>query len=156
MSLEKVKKYFDEIGLDKKIIEFDTRIATVDEAAAAIGCEGARIAKTMAFYYEDSCILVVTCGDTKIDNARFKARFGTKARMVAYDDVADVVGHVPGGVCPFAPNDGIKVYLDESLKRFESVFPSCGSINSAAEFTIPELERYTLYDSWVDVCKVKE
>ena len=156
MSLEKVKSYFASEGIDKNIIEFDSSIATVEQAAAAIGCEWARIAKTMAFYVEDSCILIVTCGDTKIDNARYKARFGTKAKMVAYEDVASIVGHAPGGVCPFAPNDGIKVYLDESLRRFESVFPSCGSINSAAEFTIPELEKTTKFDSWVDVCKVKE
>ncbi len=153
MSLERVKEYFASLGENRNIIEFDTSIATVDEAAAAIGCEGARIAKTMAFYLGESCILIVTCGDTKIDNTKFKARFGTKAKMVAFDDVERVVGHMAGGVCPFAPNEGIKVYLDESLHRFETVFPSCGSRNSAAEFTIPELEKFSRFDSWVDVCK---
>lgn len=153
MSVEKVKEYFTSLGIEKKVIEFDTSVATVELAAAAIGCEGAKIAKTMAFYYGDSCILVVTCGDTKIDNAKFKAVFGAKAKMIGFDDVEKVVGHAAGGVCPFAVNEGIKIYLDESLKRFESVFPSCGSHNSAAEFTIPELEKYSNFESWVDVCK---
>lgn len=153
MSLEKVRDYLDSLGANKKIKEFDTQIATVDEAAAAIGCERAKIAKTMAFYLGESCILVVTCGDTKIDNAKYKATFGEKARMVGYDDVERATGHVAGGVCPFAANDGVKVYLDVSLKRFDTVYPACGSRNSAAEFSLPELEKYSKFERWVDVCK---
>lgn len=153
MSLQKVKEYFETVGIKKEITEFDTSTATVELAAEAIGCVPARIAKTMAFFKDESCILIVTSGDTKIDNAKFKSTFGVKAKMVPFENVEEVVGHAAGGVCPFGVNEGVKVYLDASLKRFDTVFPACGSHNSVAEFSISELEKYSNYISWVDVCR---
>ena len=122
-------------------------------AALALGVEGKRIAKTMSFAKDDTCILVVAAGDARVDNAKFKHTFGMKAKMLAFDDVEPLVGHAVGGVCPFAINDGVEVFLDESLKRFDTVFPACGSSNSAIELTCEELERYSAAKSWVDVCK---
>lgn len=156
MSIEKVRAYFQTLGIADRILEFDVSSATVDLAAQAVGVEGARIAKTLSFLLADSCILIVAAGDARIDNHKYKARFGAKAKMPAHDDVPSYVGHAVGGVCPFAVNPGVQVYLDASLRRFETVFPACGSANSAIELTIPELERYSGFSDWVDVCKLPE
>ncbi|MBR1811154.1 MAG: YbaK/EbsC family protein [Clostridia bacterium] len=155
MSVEKVREYLKPYGMDSRILEFDVSSATVELAAQALGCEGARIAKSITFKVGDSAVMVVTAGDTKIDNAKYKAFFGTKAKMLTAGEVLDLVGHAVGGVCPFAVNDGVKVYLDESLKRFSTVFPACGSSNSAIELTMPELERCSGYIAWIDVCKLR-
>lgn len=153
MAIEAVREYLKQFGMDQKIQEFDVSSATVELAAQAVGCEPARIAKTLSFKVEERAILIVAAGDAKIDNAKYKARFHTKAKMLAPDEVETLTGHAIGGVCPFAVRDGVTVYLDESLKRFETVFPACGSANSAIELTIPELERCSGSEEWVDVCK---
>lgn len=153
MAIEKVKEYLKQFGADTKVQEFAVSSATVELAAEALGCEPQRIAKTMSFKIGGDAILIVCAGDVKIDNAKFKAQFGTKAVMLKYDEVEPLVGHAVGGVCPFAVNDGAAVYLDESLKRFETVFPACGSANSAIELTIAELQDYSGYKKWVDVTK---
>lgn len=156
MSIEKVKEYFTQFGIENRIREFEVSSATVELAAAALGCEGCRIAKTLSFSVNNAPILIVAAGDVKIDNPKYKAQFGTKAKMLTHDEAATLIGHAVGGVCPFAVNHGVSVYLDESLKRFETVFPACGSSNSAIELTIAELERYSGYTSWIDVCKTAE
>ncbi|MBE6680343.1 MAG: YbaK/EbsC family protein [Ruminococcaceae bacterium] len=156
MAIEKVKAYFAAHGMESRVLEFDVSSATVELAAAALGCEGARIAKTMSFETPDGDILIVAAGDVKIDNAKFKGTFHTKAKMLPFDECEARIGHAAGGVCPFAVNDGVKVYLDESMKRFETVFPACGSSNSAIELKIDELEKYSGFVSWVDVCKTRE
>ena len=153
MSIDKVKEYFSSFGIEEKMRIFDISSATVELAAKALECEECRIAKSMSFKVEENAIIIVTAGDVKIDNAKYKAYFHTKAKMLQFDEVEPMTGHRVGGVCPFAVNDGVKVYLDESLKRFETVFPACGSSNSAIELTIPELERYSGYIDWIDVCK---
>ena len=155
MSIEKVKEYFKSVGIDNRIKEFNESSATVELAAHALGCAPERIAKTLSFRVKDDCILVVTAGDVKIDNSKYKAQFGSKAIMLKYDETSELIGHAVGGVCPFAVNDGVRVYLDESLKRFETIFPACGSSNSAIELTISELEKYSQFIDWVDVCKPK-
>ena len=156
MSIEKVRNYFQTLGIAERIMEFDVSSATVDLAAQAVGVEGARIAKTLSFLLGDGCILIVAAGDAKIDNKKYKAKFGAKAKMLAHDDVPEYIGHAVGGLCPFVVKEGVRVYLDESLRRFETVFPACGSSNSAIELTIPELEEYSKFDEWVDVCKLPE
>lgn len=153
MAIEKVKAYFEKYNLADRIQEFEMSSATVELAAAALHCEPKRIAKTLSFMVGGQAILVVTAGDAKIDNAKYKAQFGTKAKMLSADEVVDLIGHAIGGVCPFAVKEGVAVYLDESLKRFETVFPACGSSNSAIELTIEKLEKYSNYSAWVDVCK---
>jgi len=153
MAIEKVKAYFRKYGLEERIQEFDVSSATVQLAAIALHCEPQRIAKTLSFKVNDHAILVVAAGDAKIDNPKYKAQFGAKAKMLSPEEVERLVGHAVGGVCPFAVNEGVEVYLDVSLKRFETVFPACGSSNSAIEFTICELEEYSGYAGWVDVCK---
>lgn len=153
MAIEKVREYFASFGIDGRIMTFDVSSATVELAAAALNCEPCRIAKTLSFYVGDGPILIVAAGDAKIDNPAYKAKFGTKAKMLTPDEAESLIGHAVGGVCPFAVNDGVKVYLDESLKRFETVFPACGSSNSAVELTVAELEEYSGYSEWVDVCK---
>lgn len=153
MAIEKVKAYFKELGIEDRVLEFNVSSATVDLAAQALGCEGCRIAKTISFMVEDSAVLIVCAGDAKIDNAKYKVKFGVKAKMLTPDEAVSLVGHAVGGVCPFAVNDGVEIYLDISLKRFETVFPACGSSNSAIELTISELEKYSSYKEWVDVCK---
>lgn len=153
MSIEKVKNYFKKFGLENRIIEFDTSSATVELAAAALHCQPERIAKSLSFLLKEKAIIIVTAGDVKIDNKKFKEIFETKAKMIEKDRVEELIGHKVGGVCPFAIKDGVDVYLDESLKRFETVFPACGSSNSAIEMTIAELEKYSNYKSWVDVAK---
>ena len=153
MSIERVKAYFAAAGLADRVREFEVSSATVELAAQALGCEGKRIAKTLSFMGPAGPLLVVAAGDARIDNARFKAQFGLKAKMLTPEQAVELVGHAVGGVCPFAVNEGVEVWLDESLKRFETVFPACGSSNSAIELTIPELERYAAPKGWVDVCK---
>ncbi len=153
MSIEKVRKYFAEYGMEDRILEFSESSATVELAAQALHCEPGRIAKSLSFLVEDKPILVIAAGDVKVDNSKYKARFGKKASMLKAEDVERLIGHGVGGVCPFAINEGVTVYLDESLKRFETVFPACGSSNSAIELTIAELERFTGHAAWVDVCK---
>ena len=153
MAIDKVREYFKKFGIEDRIMEFDVSSATVELAAQALGCEPCRIAKTLSFLVNDRAILIVTAGDAKIDNVRYKAQFGVKARMLTPDEVETLVGHAVGGVCPFAVNEGVTVYLDASLKRFQTIFPACGSGNSAIELTIPELERYSGFVSWIDVCK---
>lgn len=153
MAIEKVKEYFRKYDMEEKIQEFDVSSATVELAAQALHCEPCRIAKTLSFMVDGKPILVVTAGDAKVDNHKYKERFTAKAKMLAATEVESLIGHAVGGVCPFGINQGIPVYLDESLKRFETVFPACGSSNSAIELTIPELEKYSLFTEWVDVCK---
>lgn len=153
MSIEKVRANFTALGIENRILEFDVSSATVELAALALGVDGARIAKTLSFMLGERCILIVAAGDARVDNKKYKARFGAKAKMLAHDDVPSYIGHAVGGVCPFAVKEGVEVWLDESLKRFETVFPACGSANSAIELTIPELERYSCCAGWVDVCK---
>lgn len=153
MSIEKVKAYFAQYGMQERILEFPVSSATVELAAEALHCEPCRIAKTLSFMVGEKPVLIVAAGDTKIDNPKYKAQFGTKAKMLTPEQAETLVGHAVGGVCPFAVQPSVEVYLDASLKRFETVFPACGSSNSAIELTIPELERYSGYTAWVDVCK---
>ena len=153
MAIEKVKEFFAAFGREADVLEFEVSSATVELAAIALGVEGKRIAKSLSFSVGGEPILVVAAGDAKVDNAKYKAQFGAKAKMLSPDEAVELIGHAVGGVCPFAINDGVKVYLDESLKRFETVFPACGSSNSAIELTIPELEAYSGFTAWVDVCK---
>ena len=153
MAIDKVKAYFAEQGLANRVLEFDVSSATVELAAAALGCEGCRIAKTLSFLVGEQPILIVAAGDAKVDNARYKAHFGTKAKMLTPEQAVDMIGHAVGGVCPFAVNDGVGIYLDVSLQRFETVFPACGSSNSAIELTLEELWQYARPLGWVDVCK---
>ena len=153
MAIEKVKAYFKQHGMEDRVREFEVSSATVLLAAKALECAPERIAKTLSFAVDGVAILVVAAGDAKIDNPKYKAKFGKKAKMLSLDEVEALVGHAVGGVCPFAVNEGVKVYLDVSLKRFETVFPACGSSNSAIELTIPELEEYSGYAEWLDVCK---
>lgn len=153
MSIEKVKKFFSEYGIEDRIIELSESSATVELAAAALGCEPKRIAKSLSFSLDGGAILVVCAGDAKVDNPKYKATFGAKAKMLSPDEVTSLIGHAVGGVCPFGVNEGVKVYLDGSLRRFETVFPAAGSSNSAIELTLGELEEYSRPAAWVDVCK---
>ncbi len=153
MSIEKVKQYFKKFDMEDKVLEFDVSSATVELAAQALNCEPCRIAKSLTFMLDDTPIMIVAAGDVKIDNAKYKAKFGAKAKMLKFDEVEPLIGHGVGGVCPFGINDGVKVYLDESLKRFKTVFPACGSSNSAIELNIEEMEKYSGCTEWVDICK---
>ncbi|MCH5193484.1 MAG: YbaK/EbsC family protein [Oscillospiraceae bacterium] len=153
MAIEKVREYFKNYGIEDRIQEFDVSSATVQLAAEALNCEPCRIAKTLSFMVSEKPVLIVAAGDAKIDNPKYKARFGTKAKMLTPDEVEERIGHGVGGVCPFAVNSDVTVYLDESLKRFQTVFPACGSSSSAIELTIEELEKYSSFTDWVDVCK---
>jgi len=155
MAIEKVREYFAGYGIQDRIQEFDVSSATVALAAQALNCEECRIAKTLSFHVKDEVVLIVAAGDAKIDNAKYKSFFQTKAKMLSFDEAENLIGHAVGGVCPFAVNDGVKVYIDESIKRFSTIFPACGSSNSAIELTPSELEKYsTNFVSWVDVCKL--
>lgn len=156
MSIEKGRAYFRSLGIEDRVQEFDVSSATVELAAQALGVEGARIAKTLSFKLEDGCVLILAAGDARIDNRKYKDFFHTKAKMLTPDEVLELVGHPVGGVCPFGINDGIPVYLDESLKRFETVFPAVGSPSSAIELTLDELFRYSGALQWIDVCKLPE
>ena len=153
MSIERVKAYFAQFGMESRICELGQSSATVELAAQALGCAPCRIAKTLSFSLNGVPILIVTAGDARIDNAKYRGRFGAKAKMLTPEEAAALIGHAVGGVCPFAVNDGVTVYLDRSLKRFDTVFPACGSSNSAIELTLDELERYSSSPEWVDVCK---
>lgn len=153
MAIEKVKAYFKEYGIEERVQELDMSSATVELAAAALNCEPQRIAKTLSFMVDGHAVLVVTAGDARIDNSKYKAQFSAKAKMLSPEEAETLIGHAVGGVCPFAVNEGVDIYLDVSLKRFDTVFPACGSSNSAIELTIAELEEYSGYISWVDVCK---
>ena len=153
MSIEKVRSWFSQFGLADRILEFPVSSATVELAAQALQIQPCRIAKTLAFGVHDTPILIVTAGDAKVDNAKYKARFGVKAKMLSHEDASARIGHAVGGVCPFAVNEGVQVYLDISLKRFPTVFPAAGSSNSAIELSIEELERFSGFREWVDVCK---
>lgn len=153
MSIEKVKEYFKSFGMENRIQEFETSSATVELAAKALSCEPCRIAKTLSFIVDNSPILIVAAGDMKIDNSKYKAQIGSKAKMLTPEQALTLIGHAVGGICPFAVNDGVKVYLDMSLQRFDTVFPACGSANSAIELSIRELEKYSGFVGWVDVCK---
>ncbi len=153
MAIEKVKRYLKQYGLAERIQELPVSSATVELAAQALRCEPCRIAKTLSFLAGGRAVLIVTAGDAKIDNPKYKAQFGTKAKMLAPDEVERLTGHAVGGVCPFAVNEDAVVYLDESLKRFQTVFPACGSSNSAIELSIGELETCSGYAGWIDVCK---
>ncbi len=153
MAIETVREYLKAFGIDNRIQEFPVSSATVELAAQALHCQPCRIAKTLSFQADGVPILIVAAGDAKIDNPKYKVQFGTKAKMLTPEETEQQIGHAVGGVCPFGIKDGIPVYLDVSLKRFDTVFPACGSSNSAIELTIPELEQYTAYTAWVDVCK---
>lgn len=153
MSIENVKKEFEALGIADRILELDESSATVDLAAHALGCEPNQIAKTLSFQGAEGPILVVAAGQARIQNGKFKRTFGVKASMIKADEVEELVGHKVGGVCPFAVKDGVQVYLDESLKAFDSVYPACGSSSSAIKLSLPELEKYSKANGWVDVCK---
>ena len=153
MSIENVKLFFKQYGMESRIREFTVSSATVALAAEALHCEPCRSAKTLSFKVNNNPILVVKAGDAKIDNAKYKAQFGVKAKMLSPEEVSELVGHSVGGVCPFAVNEGVAVYLDQSLRRFQTVFPACGSSNSAIGLTIEELETYSSFSEWIDVCK---
>lgn len=157
MSIEKVKEYFKQYKIEDRILEFPVSSATVELAAQALNTEPCRIAKTLSFMVADYPILIVAAGDAKVDNKKYKAYFGAKAKMLSPDEVIEKIGHAIGGVCPFAINEGVRVYLDESIKRFETIFPACGSSNSAIELTPDELEKYSsFFVEWIDVCKLPE
>lgn len=153
MAIEKARAYLNTFGVADRVLEFDVSSATVELAALALSCQPCRIAKTLSFLADGRPILIVMAGDAKIDNHKYKAQFGTKAKMLTPEEVETLVGHGVGGVCPFGVNEGVTVYLDASLRRFETVFPACGSSNSAIELTIPELEECSGHAGWVDVCK---
>lgn len=153
MSIEKGREYFRQFGMEDRVQEFDVSSATVELAAQALGVEGARIAKTLSFMVGEQPILILMAGDVKVDNSKYKGFFHAKAKMMSPEQLEEYVGHQIGGVCPFGIKDGIDVYLDESLKRFETVFPAVGGSNSAIELTIPELEKYSNYKEWVEISK---
>lgn len=153
MSIEKCKEYFKQFGMEQSVLEFSVSSVTVELAAQALGVEGARIAKTLSFMVGEQPVLILMAGDVKVDNPKYKAVFHTKAKMMTPEQLEEYVGHQIGGVCPFGIKDGVDVYLDESLKRFNTVFPACGSSNSAIELTIPQLEEFSNFKEWIDVSK---
>lgn len=156
MSIERARAYLKEYGLEEQIMEFPVSSATVAEAALAVGCREQEIAKTLSFLVDEHPILIVAAGDARIDNAKFKATFHTKAKMIPFEVVESLIGHAVGGVCPFGVCEGVTVHLDESLKRFEAVYPACGSSNSAIRLTPAELARIVPTATWLDVCKLPE
>lgn len=153
MAIDKVREYFKKYKLDNRILEFDDSSATVAEAALRLNSKEGEIAKSLSFIVEDKPIIIAVAGDKKIDNSKYKKEFNTKAKMIPFDDVESLVGHKAGGVCPFAVNDGVSVYLDISLKEHEYIYPACGSNNSAIKLSIKELEDTSNYLKWIDVCK---
>lgn len=153
MAVEKVREYLRTYHMEERILEFDVSSATVELAAQAVGCEPERIAKTMSFLVNEEVILIVTAGDVKIDNKKYKQYFHAKAKMIPFEEVEEYIGHAPGGVCPFAVKEGVRAYLDESLKRFETVYPAAGSANSAVRLTPQELEQCIENVTWIDVCR---
>lgn len=156
MSVESVKELFEKNGLAELVHYSETVSDTVENAAAMIGCKPEQIAKTMSFLIGDEAILIVSSGDAKIDNQKYKAAFATKAKMIPFDEAEKYTGHLPGGICPFAYKDGVKVYLDESLKRFDVVYTGGGDEHNTVEVTIPLLEKLSGYESWIDVCKGRQ
>lgn len=153
MGIVQVREYFRKYNLEDRILEFEESSATVELAAHAAGCEPARIAKSLSFKADDKPVLIVAAGDAKVDNGKYKAFFHTKAKMLTKEEAEELIGHAVGGVCPFAVKDGVSVYLDVSMKRFETVFPAAGSSNSAIELNLEELEKYSGSLGWIDVCK---
>lgn len=153
MAVERAKAHLRGFGLEDRVMEFDVSSATVELAAIAVGCEPAMIAKTLSFDVDGGAVLIVAAGDARIDNPKYKAQFHTKAKMLAHDEVEAKIGHGVGGVCPFGINEGAQVYLDVSLRRFEIVYPACGSANSAVKLNLDELERASGSLGWIDVCK---
>jgi len=153
MAIDRVREYFKQFGIAGRIMEFDVSSATVELAAMAVGCEPKRITKTLSFKIDEKPLLICVAGDAKIDNIKYKAKFGTKSKMLTPDEVREHTGHAVGGVCPFGVVKDIDVYLDISLKRFKTIFPACGSGSSAIELDISEMEKYSNYREWVDVCK---
>ncbi len=156
MAIKDVKNYFKSFNMESRIIEFDSSSATVSLAAKALNTKEENIAKTLSFKLKSSIIIIVTAGNTKINNSKYKSFFKEKARMLSTDDVLKYIGHEIGGVCPFCINEDINIYLDESLKTHKTIFPACGSSNSAIELSIEELEKYSNYKSWIDVCDIKK
>lgn len=156
MAIEAVKAFFRQHGMENRILESAQSSATVALAAQAFGTEERRIAKSLSFLLGDKAILIVAAGDAKVNNQKYRARFGAKAKMLTPEQVHDMIGHDVGGVCPFAIKPDVDVYLDESLRRFDTVFPACGSSNSAIELTLPELEQFSGSKAWVDVCKLPD
>ena len=156
MAIERVRAFFKTYDMDGRILEFPVSSATVELAAQAVGCQPCRIAKTLSFKVGDRTVLIAAAGDAKVDNRKYKDFFGTKAKMLTAEEAETLIGHAVGGVCPFAVNEGVEVYLDESLKRFETVFPACGSSNSAIELSMEEMETYSCAKAWIDVCKLPE
>lgn len=153
VSFIKAKEHLQKYGMENLVMEFDVSSATVGEAAIAVGCTEGEIAKTLSFIVEEKPILIVVAGDVKIDNAKYRAEFHTKAKMIQFENVEELTGHAVGGVCPFGRNENVTVYLDESLKRFDIVYPACGSSNSAVKLTIPQLEKASEFLKWVDISK---
>lgn len=153
MSFELAKEYLKKYGLENNVLEFPISSATVEEAAKAIGCNEEEIAKTLSFMLDDKPILIVVAGDSKIDNSKYKKEFNKKAKMIPFSDVEKLIGHSVGGVCPFGIKNDVKVYLDESLKRFNIIYPACGNSSSAVKMSIEELEKTSNFDKWIDVCK---
>jgi len=153
MSLLNAKEYLKRYNLENEIMEFDVSSATVKEAAIALNCEEKEIAKTLSFIVNEKPIVIVVAGDAKIDNSKYKSEFHTKAKMISYEEVENLIGHAVGGVCPFGVKEDVTIYLDESLKRFDYVYPACGSSNSAIKLTINKLEEIVEYEKWIDVCK---
>lgn len=156
MSLTKAKEYLKRFNFDDKIMEFPVSSATVEDAAKAINCEEKEIAKTLSFIIEDNPILIVVAGDCKIDNSKFKLEFAAKAKMIPFERVEELIGHAVGGVCPFGVNENVIIYLDESLKRLKTIYPACGSSNSAIKLNLEELEKIVNFKKWVNVCKYIE
>ncbi len=156
MALETAKKYIEDLGYGDRVMVFEVSSATVELAAKAVGTEPEKIAKSLTFKVEDKPVMILCAGDAKVSNSKYKECFHTKAKMLSFDEVHDLIGHDVGGVCPFGIKDGVEVYLDESLKRFEVVYPACGSANSAVKLTLEELEKVSGYIKWVDVCSIPE
>lgn len=156
MSIERAREWLRTKGFEERVQEFECSSATVELAAQAVGCEPARIAKSLSFKVGEQPIIIITAGDRKIDNPKYKEKFAAKAKMLKPEEVVELIGHSVGGVCPFGIKEGVTVYLDESLKRFETVYPACGSSNSAVRLSIGELEICSGYQDWVDVCKGME
>ena len=155
MAIEKVKKYFAEIGEPERVVEFEELTATSEQAAYALNCEIGRIAKTISVFVDKKPILILLSGDMNLDNKKFKSQFGCRPHMIPVDEVEKYIGHAVGGTCPFAVNDGVSIYLDESLKRFETVYPAAGNDKSVVKLQIDELEKYIKSAGWVDVAKLK-
>ena len=154
MSLERAKAHLERFGLADRVQLFDVSSATVELAAQAVGCEPARIAKTLSFLLPEGPVLILAAGDARIDNSKYKAQFHTKAKMIPHDQVEELIGHGGGGVCPFGEKEGVPVWLDESLRRFDLVYPAAGTSNSAVKLTLAELEQASQALGWVDVCKL--